>query len=218
VTLQSISKNDKSQKRDDVFLIWSDVSLQLSIGHPFDRRQKGKHYQTHTACIDHWIMLAYVQILVDFGSIHFKFHDRINHRSISFKSTIPGTMQGKKRLCATWQSVKLCPNSNKHSRSMRGVYFRSHARSAKQRIKISQGLPIDIPNHLLYFSHVQRHVQKVRGSQSMLHTISITFSTCIVTYKKQGAPDRCSIQLLLLSSRASLCTKSKEIHRYVLQI
>jgi hypothetical protein len=51
-TLQSISKNDKSQKRDDTFLIWSDALPQLSIGQPPDRRQKGKCCQTHAACID----------------------------------------------------------------------------------------------------------------------------------------------------------------------
>jgi hypothetical protein len=35
-----------------------------------------------------------VQILLDFGAIHFKFHDRINQRPISFQSTIPETTQG----------------------------------------------------------------------------------------------------------------------------
>jgi hypothetical protein len=33
---------------------------------------------------------------------------------------------------------------------MQGAYFRSYARSAYQHIKISQGLSIDVPNHLLY--------------------------------------------------------------------
>jgi hypothetical protein len=67
---------------------------------------------------------------------------------------------------------------------MQGSYFWSHARSVNQHVKISQGLSIDIPNHLLYFSHAQRSVQKVRGSQSTLQTVSITFSTHINTYKK----------------------------------
>jgi hypothetical protein len=73
-TLQSSSKNDKSQKRDDVLLIWSDALPELSIGQPLDRHQKAKRCQTHTACIDQRIILAYVQILLD----------RINQRSISF--------------------------------------------------------------------------------------------------------------------------------------
>jgi hypothetical protein len=77
-TLQSISKNDKSQKRDDAFLIWSDALPQLSIGQPLDRRQNVKRCQTHMACIDQRIILAYVQILLDFRAICFKFHDRIN--------------------------------------------------------------------------------------------------------------------------------------------
>jgi hypothetical protein len=52
----------------------------------------------------------------------------------------------------------------------------------------------------------------------MLHTTSTTFSTRIVTYKKQGALDQRSIQLLLLSVRATPRIKSKGLHRYVLQI
>jgi hypothetical protein len=43
-TLQSISKNDKSKKRDDMFLIWLDALPQLSIGEPLDHHQKGKRY------------------------------------------------------------------------------------------------------------------------------------------------------------------------------
>jgi hypothetical protein len=83
-TLQSNSKNDKSQKRDGVFQIWSDALPQLSIEQPLDRRQKGKRCQTHTTCIDQQIILAYVQILLDFGAIRFKFHDWINQRLVSF--------------------------------------------------------------------------------------------------------------------------------------
>jgi hypothetical protein len=51
-TLQSNSKNDKSQKRDDAFLIWLDALPKLSIGQPPNRRQKGKHCQTHMTYID----------------------------------------------------------------------------------------------------------------------------------------------------------------------
>jgi hypothetical protein len=50
--IQLNSKNDKSQKRDDAFLIWSDALPQLRIRQPPDRRQKGKRCQTHTTCID----------------------------------------------------------------------------------------------------------------------------------------------------------------------
>jgi hypothetical protein len=156
--------------------------------------------------------------------------------------------------------VKLCPNSNKHPRSTQGASFRSHAWSAYQRVQISQGLPINVPNHLLYaqcrvqirqglsiddpnhllyaqhrvqisqgllidvpnnflyFLHVHHCIQKVRGSRSTHYTASITFSTCITTYKKQWALDRRSIQLLLFSAHASLRIKSKGLHRYVLHI
>jgi hypothetical protein len=170
----------------------------------------------HTSCIDPWIILVYVQILLDFGTIRFKFHDQINQWPISFQSVIPGTTQGDKCFCASWQFVKFCPNSNKRSRLMQGAYFRSHARSVNQRIKISQGLPIDVTNHLLYFLHAHHQVQKARDSRSMLHAASTIFNMRITAYKKQGAPDRHSIQLLLLSACASLCTKSKELHSYVL--
>jgi hypothetical protein len=85
----------------------------------------------------------------------------------------------------------------------------NHLLYAQYRIQISQGLLIKVPNHLLYFLHVHtnskgllidvplsfyyfqcthRRVQKVRGSRSTLHTTSITFSTCIATYKNQDAP------------------------------
>jgi hypothetical protein len=100
-TLQSNNKNDKSQKRDGAFLIWSDPLPQLSIGQPPDWRQKGKRCQTHTTCIDQRIILAYVQILLVVEAIHYKFHDRINQRSISFQSAIPGTAQGDKHFCVS---------------------------------------------------------------------------------------------------------------------
>jgi hypothetical protein len=128
-----------------------------------------------------------------FQVIHFNFYDRIKQRPISFQSAIPGTAQGDKRLCTSRWSVKLCPTSNKRSWSTQGAYFRSHAWSANQCVQISQGLLIDVTNH---------------------HT----FYTRSTAYKKQGAPDQCFTHLLLLSSCASLHTKSKGLHRYVLQI
>jgi hypothetical protein len=152
-TLQSNSKNDKSQKRDDAFMIWSDALPQLSIGQPPDRRQKGKRCQTHTTSIDQQIILSHVQILLDFRAICFKFHDRINRRPISFQSAIFKTVQDDKRFCASRGSTKLCPTSNKRPTSMQEAYFRSHTRSANQRVQISQGLSINVSNHVLYFLH-----------------------------------------------------------------
>jgi hypothetical protein len=52
-------------------------------------------------CIDQQIILAYVQILLDFGAIRFKFHDWINQRPISFQSVIPETAQGNKPFYAS---------------------------------------------------------------------------------------------------------------------
>jgi hypothetical protein len=124
-----------------------------------------------------------VQILFHFRTIHFTFLDRINQRSIGFQSGVPETTQDDKCLCASRWFTKLYPTSNKCPRSTQGVYFQSHAQSANQRIQISQELPIDVPNHILYF---------------YMH---------IITYKKQGTPDQHSIQLLLLSTCTSPRTK-----------
>jgi hypothetical protein len=44
------------------------------------------------------------------------------------------------------------------------------------------------------------------------------FTRVAARIKSKGAPDQCSTYLLLLSARASLRTKSKGLHRYVLQI
>jgi hypothetical protein len=52
----------------------------------------------------------------------------------------------------------------------------------------SKGLQIDDPYNFYYFQQAQHNVQKARGSRSTLHTTSITFSTRIAAYKKQGAP------------------------------
>jgi hypothetical protein len=82
--------------------------------------------------------------------------------------------------------VKLCPTSNKRPRSTQGAYFRSHARSANQRVQNSQGLLltsltiilftrvalrtkakgllINTPHIFYYFQHVLCHVQKARCS------------------------------------------------------
>jgi hypothetical protein len=175
-------------------MIWSDGLPQLSIGQPRDQHQKVKRCQTHMACIDQRNILACVQILLDFRAIHFKFYDRINQWPINFQTAISGTAQGDKCFCPSWQSVKLCPNSNKYLRSMQGAYFWSHAQSAYQHVKISQGLRmdvpnhllyaqhciqisqgllIDVPNHLLYFLHVHHREWKTRGSIGMCSIFSI---------------------------------------------
>jgi hypothetical protein len=54
----------------------------------------------------------------------------------------------------------------------------------QHRVQISQWLLINVHNYLLYFLHVHHHVQKVRGSRLMLYTAYITFSMRIAAYKK----------------------------------
>jgi hypothetical protein len=48
------------------------------------------------ACINQRIILAYVQILLDFGAVHFKFHDQINQRLVSIQSVPLRIEQGDK--------------------------------------------------------------------------------------------------------------------------
>jgi hypothetical protein len=143
-------------------------------------------------CIDQWIILAYVQIFLYFGAIRFKFHDRINQRSISFQSTFLGTAQDDKHFCALWWYAKLCLNRNKHPRSMQRAYLWSHTRSANQRVNINQGLPIDVPFYLILFTHVAL-CTKSKGIPIGMSFCPYTSYTRRVTYKKQGAPNRCHV-------------------------
>jgi hypothetical protein len=121
-----------------------------------------------------------------FQTICFKFHDRIKQRPISFQSVILGTGQGDKRLCASRWSAKICITSNKRPRLTQWAYFWSHARSANQRVQISQGLLIDVPNHHTFYTRSITY-KKQGGYWSTLHTSSITFSTRFIMYKKQEA-------------------------------
>jgi hypothetical protein len=52
---------------------------------------------------------------------------------------------------------------------------------------------------------------KATGSQSAYPSTSITFSTCIAMYKKQGAPNRCTSLHLLLLACTSLRTKTNRL-------
>jgi hypothetical protein len=47
------------------------------------------------------------------------------------------------------------------------------------------------------------------SSRLMLLIISYAFYTCITAYKKKRAPDRRSIQLLLISACTAPCTKKQ---------
>jgi hypothetical protein len=52
----------------------------------------------------------------------------------------------------------------------------------------------------------------------LLNKTFMLFTRVAPRTKSKGAPDQRSTHLLLLSARASSCTKSKGLHRYVLQI
>jgi hypothetical protein len=100
------------------------------------------------------------------------------------------------------RSAKLCPTNNKHVRLMQGAHFRSHVRSANQRIQKvrgswltsliiylilfthaalhikSKGLSIDVPlSSILCFLYAHCRVQKARGSQLTSLIINIMFFT-----------------------------------------
>jgi hypothetical protein len=138
--------------RDDTFLIWSDAPPQLSIRQSFRSVSKGwtlpNAYGLYRPASHIKLTCKYLE----FQAICFKFYDRIKQRSISFQTAISKIEQGDKRLCASRRYVKLCPTSNMRPRSTQGAYFRSHARSANQRVQISQGLIIDVYNHHTFYT------------------------------------------------------------------
>jgi hypothetical protein len=125
-------------------------------------------------------------------TIRFKFHDRLKQRPIGFQSATLEPMQNNKCFCAYQHSVALDPITGS-TQSMQGADTRMHTRPMHQCVSKSKGLMIDVPLCFYYFQHAHRRIQKVRGYWSTLHTAFTTFSTCIAAYKKQGAPDRCSI-------------------------
>jgi hypothetical protein len=73
----------------------------------------------------------------------------------------------------------------------------------------STELSFDVPFYLLYFLHVQRYVQKVKGSRSISHSICYTFYMRSTTYKKEGALNRHHILSLILFTRAVPHTKKE---------
>jgi hypothetical protein len=84
-------------------------------------------------------------------------------------------------------------------------------------------LAISIPDRRKGLTSDRTHGQwtnaykSARGSWLMSLTI-IPFTRVAPRTKSKGAPDRHFTHLLLLSARASSCTKSEGLHRYVLQI
>jgi hypothetical protein len=100
----------------------------------------------------------------------------LKQRSISFQSATPETVQNDMRFYAYRHLVALSLIIGL-TRSTPGTDTRMHARTTRQRVSKSKGLPIDVPLSFYYF--------------------------------QQGAPDRRSIQLLLLLARETPRTKSK---------
>jgi hypothetical protein len=84
-------------------------------------------------------------------------------------------------------------------------------------------LAISVPDQRTGLTSDHMHSQRtnayksVRGSWLAYLTI-ILFTHIAPCTKSKGVPDQCSTHLLLLSARTSPHTKSKGLHRYVLQI
>jgi hypothetical protein len=141
--------------------LWKEVMHSRS-GHMFypsyvskkthDRRRTGKCCQTHMTYTDQRVILAYVLIFLDFGAIHFRFHNRISHWPINFQSATPWTAQGDKRFCAFWRSVKLCPIRNKHPDRRKGLTFDCMHGQWTNTYK-KNGVLIDVSFYLFYFLH-----------------------------------------------------------------
>jgi hypothetical protein len=101
-----------------------------------------------------------VQICLDSGAIHFKFHDQVRHRS-AFKERLPG--QRKVMSVSVPYDLQGCAHLaiSAHTRGSPPI---ACTVSELTRTK-SKGLMIDVHQHLYYASlHVQRRVQKVKGS------------------------------------------------------
>jgi hypothetical protein len=118
-------------------------------------------------------------------AIRFKFCDRLKHHLIGFQSVTPETVQNDECFYAYRRSVALGPITCS-TRSMQGVDTWTYARPMRQRISKSKGLPIDIHLCFYYFQHAHRHIKK-----------------------NQGATDRRTSLLLLLSACTSPRTKTK---------
>jgi hypothetical protein len=131
------------------------------------------------------IILAYVQILLDFGAICFKFHDRINRWPISFQSTIP-------------KSRKAISVSTHHDDLW------SFAQ-----------LAISIPDRRKELTFDRTHDQRTdvykstKGSRLMSLIISYTFYTRSAVYKSVRRSWLMSLTISYTFTRASPHTKSK---------
>jgi hypothetical protein len=110
-----------------------------------------------------------------------------------------------------WWFAKLCPTSNKYSRSTQGVHFRSHARSANQHVQKARGSRLTSINiYIILFMRAQRHVQKARGSRLMSLNIHLMLFTRATPCPKGRDSWLTSLNIyLMFFTRTSPCTKSK---------
>jgi hypothetical protein len=179
--------------RNDAFLIWWDTPPQLSIEQSSRSASKGGRYWTHTAYIDQQVILNLHANILDSRQSDLSFMIRSNSDRSVFKARSP------------------------EPRKPISVY--AHHDDLRSFIQLA----ISVPDRCKGLTSDRTHGQRtntcklIRGSWLTSLTI-ILFTRVAPHTKRKEAPDQCSTHLLLLSARVSSRTKSKGLHRYVLQI
>jgi hypothetical protein len=150
-------------------------------------------YWTHTTYIEQWVILSLHANILNFRQSGLSFMIESNNDRSAFKVRSP------------------------EPRKAISVYAYHDDMWSFAQLAISvpdwrKGLTSD----RTYGQRTNAH-KSVRGS--WLTSLIIILFTCVEPHiKSKGASDQRSTHLLLLSACASPCTKSKGLHRYVLQI
>jgi hypothetical protein len=130
------------------------------------------------------IVLAYVLALLDLTAIRFKFHDRIKHRSSTFKVWHLGPR--KVMSISTHNNIRCgFAQLSVHPQLTLGAYSRTHAWSTNQCVQIVRGsrsMACSILTHALSRT-------KSKGLPIDIPFYPYTFYTRSTTYKKQAAHD-----------------------------
>jgi hypothetical protein len=173
-----------------MFSIWSDAPPQLSIGQSSRSASNG---WTHTAYIDQRVILSLHANILDFRQSALSFMIGSNSDRSAFKARSP---EPRKAISVyahhddMWSFAQLAINVSNRRKGL--TSDRTHGQRTNT-------------------------YKSVRGS--WLTSLTIILFTCVAPHiKSKGASDQRSTHLLLLSARASPRTKSKGLHRYVLQI
>jgi hypothetical protein len=119
-------------------------------------------------------------------AILFKFHNQLKQHPTCFQSVTLEITQNDEDFYTYRRSVKLCSIISASLNDARGLLLSTRTANEPMRFSI-----------------------KARGSRSTYLSASMTFNTSITVYKKQWDPNQRIPLLLLLSARASPCTKER---------